>query len=697
MKYKHVARKSLQNSQTPHKLFGFSLLNLLICVVVTACENNNSDEGFLSVTPTELAFGAHDNVSKALTVQTNAKNWSATPSENWITASQGMDKLTVSVKNHTETTGRTGSITVTAGSATPVTVTVTQALAPTTLSVTPSTLFFFGLYVTPAQTVTVATNFVSWNYSCDAQWLTFEKLDDQLSVAVSEFNSGTVERKATITVTADDKTEVIEVTQDFLQTVDVGVGASTGVSVMSIGVELDPHFFSQNVTRNADPADWDKIIVKRVTDMKISSFRVMVFPEWYEPVNDNNDPSVTSWDKLTFNSQEMQSLYKVLDLAQKNDISVTLVLWGAHKLNMCLLEPEYAHIKDHFLAENNSYNNWMVAPKNIEEWCENFSVLVQYLLESKKYTCVREITPMNEPSYSYNIDGTVSSAKYVEMCKKLDARFKADNIRNKVRFNLSDDAENVQFLKTCTTGLSDVADIFNSHTYLFGYETNNSVIIKWEQNNLNLTNASGKKHFVGEFGSNQTVGASRQKDIDLYERGVLMARIVLNFLNAGASGVSYWSLLDQYYSRFDSYAQMQQLGLWRSKKVDYASEPYFNDIKRDYQPRPQYYAYSLLTRFIRPGADVHPIDLNDKTSAATAFKSENGKWTYVFANGSALKSYAITNGYGGADGEYDVYRYKNGELPDDDSMIQPSESVRTKDQKLEILIPSQSVVVCKQK
>ena len=63
MKYKHVARKNLQNPQAPRKLFGFSLLNLFICMVVFAdCKNNNSDENFLLVMQTKLAFGANDDV-----------------------------------------------------------------------------------------------------------------------------------------------------------------------------------------------------------------------------------------------------------------------------------------------------------------------------------------------------------------------------------------------------------------------------------------------------------------------------------------------------------------------------------------------------------------------------------------------------------------------------------------------------------
>src|SRR5699024_8956488 len=104
---------------------------------------------------------------------------------------------------------------------------------------------------------------------------------------------------------------------------EVTIGEATPVTLEAVGVEFDPHFFSQNLTRNdgAKSADWE-LIVRRVRSMELQKFRVMVLPEWYEPVNDNEDPNVTDWDKFTFRSQEMHSLYKVLDLAQELEIEV---------------------------------------------------------------------------------------------------------------------------------------------------------------------------------------------------------------------------------------------------------------------------------------------------------------------------------------------------------------------------------------
>lgn len=94
----------------------------------------------------------------------------------------------------------------------------------------------------------------------------------------------------------------------------------TGVTLEGLGVELDPHFLSQNVTRDdgATVQDWTDIVVRRVQGMQVQRLRVMLLPHWWMP----------EADTLTFDSPEMMSVRAVLDLAMQTDAEVTLVLWG---------------------------------------------------------------------------------------------------------------------------------------------------------------------------------------------------------------------------------------------------------------------------------------------------------------------------------------------------------------------------------
>ena len=111
---------------------------------------------------------------------------------------------------------------------------------------------------------------------------------------------------------------------------ELKVGLSTARETNGIGVEFDPHFLSQNLAKGAAKEDWE-IVQRRVKELKLQKFRVQVLPEWFEPVNDNDDPDTVNWDSITKDTEEMKSLYAVLDLAEEVSANVNITLWGVSK------------------------------------------------------------------------------------------------------------------------------------------------------------------------------------------------------------------------------------------------------------------------------------------------------------------------------------------------------------------------------
>lgn len=134
---------------------------------------------------------------------------------------------TFNVTTAENTTGasRTGTITVTAGDADPVTVTVTQE-AQDTLSVSPESLTF-DYTGTPAQDVTVTTSASSFAATADQAWVSIGQSAGSFTVSAAENTTG-ASRTATITVTAGTAAPVtVTVTQNAQATLEVSPTALT--------------------------------------------------------------------------------------------------------------------------------------------------------------------------------------------------------------------------------------------------------------------------------------------------------------------------------------------------------------------------------------------------------------------------------------------------------------------------------------
>lgn len=184
-------------------------LNLLMLSVAafalffTACGGNETAKDKLSVTPEDLEFTAGDSEEQIVDVNTNVKSWSASTSSKWITISEGGADFSVTVENYTNTgASRTGRITVKAGEADPVTVTVTQLAAEVnTLSVSTNEINY-AINETGNKTVTVTTNASSWEASESVDWISTAKQGSTLTVTVNSLNEGASTREANITLTA---------------------------------------------------------------------------------------------------------------------------------------------------------------------------------------------------------------------------------------------------------------------------------------------------------------------------------------------------------------------------------------------------------------------------------------------------------------------------------------------------------------
>ena len=102
-------------------------------------------------------------------------------------------------------------------------------------------------------------------------------------------------------------------------------------------------------------------------------FRVEIDMRMYEPERGHFD-----WD-----NEEMQALYRILDHCQANQADVLLaqmwqdVAWNAHE-GVCRLQS---------------------APKSVDDFAAGLGTLLERLVKTKKYTCIRWLTVGNEPGF----------------------------------------------------------------------------------------------------------------------------------------------------------------------------------------------------------------------------------------------------------------------------------------------------------
>jgi len=170
----------------------------------------------LSVTPTEVKYGAAETGNKTIEVSTDAPSWDfVNPNVDWMQLTKQVNQLIVNVAtvNPSTSEDRVATIIFKSGNAPELPLKVTQS-PRNSLSVSSSQLTY-----TPAgstQTVTVTTNAPSWSAtSSNTSWLTLEVNNNVLSVIAAK-NTTTSNRTATITFKAGTATDVsVSVTQSF--------------------------------------------------------------------------------------------------------------------------------------------------------------------------------------------------------------------------------------------------------------------------------------------------------------------------------------------------------------------------------------------------------------------------------------------------------------------------------------------------
>ena len=203
------------------KHFKFVCILVLGVISLTGCQKNN--QNILLINHGQLTM-PQDGGNETITLQTDAGSWNiVNPGSSWLTlsSSSGTDKnatITITVSTRT-TTLRADTLVISAGSANPVKVIVTQLASAYLYNLTAGKASLTFTQAGNTDTLSITSEASQWDINSKATWLQFSqstggKGNTVIKVTASQ-NTETSTRTDTITLSAQDAPTIkIPVTQN---------------------------------------------------------------------------------------------------------------------------------------------------------------------------------------------------------------------------------------------------------------------------------------------------------------------------------------------------------------------------------------------------------------------------------------------------------------------------------------------------
>ena len=239
----------------------------MVAAAVLSCKKDEIKQETLEVSPSEdLRFLAKGNEYAVLTISTNASTYEV-DAEKWVITQKDGNKLSVNVEDN-KSAERSCDMTISAGTAEPVVIKITQAAGEAdAISVAPTSLLFRASGNEP-QTLTVTTNVEDWTYVADfgkneqEDWFTVTPDDadpKSLTVTVTDYTETDGERTGSIDFSAGEAKVSVPVRQSARDMVEVTPSEPLTFSwndAERVALEVTTTADSWDVAVDADAQSW---------------------------------------------------------------------------------------------------------------------------------------------------------------------------------------------------------------------------------------------------------------------------------------------------------------------------------------------------------------------------------------------------------------------------------------------------------
>jgi hypothetical protein len=352
---------------------------------------------------------------------------------------------------------------------------------------------------------------------------------------------------------------------------------------LGFGAEWDSHAYNANGITDADFA----LISRRIEWMRLPIVRIMMQAKWVYKGNNQFD-----WE-----TPEMKSLYRHLDLCQRRGMSVILTDWG--------VEPQWLKTPG-------------IADVGDAKYAEVIGTYMSHLIERKGYNCIKYFVMVNEPNWEVK-----EWSRWKKGVQNVYAQFQKRGLDKKVLFTGSDQSSSDSWHMMAVDQLQSTLGAYDIHRYVGEPQVRLGRIYDyyremWQYALDKDPRARQKPFIVAESGVTGVGASSSQNPLTATpEYGVWMTDYAIQATNAGSSAVLTWMLDDNSHVGFT-------WGMWKSKKDNFALKPWF-------------YTWSLLSRTVPPGSKIYRVaatnpKLRVLAAQLPATSSAASGWTFCLVN-----------------------------------------------------------------
>lgn len=381
-------------------------------------------------------------------------------------------------------------------------------------------------------------------------------------------------------------------------------------SYIGNGAQWDPYQLDYGKGKlKISNSDWEKLY-KRLDFMRPQFIRIMI-----------NTSSFLDNGKFT-PEKGMETLSKMLDYCQSRNVTVMFGDWGWSLLN----------VREATINE-----------KNMKHAAE----LVDYLVNTKGYSCIKYYNLINEPNGNWSATNTSyplwasSISQFHKNTGDLGLNEKVGIVGPDIAIWGKDEA---WWIDSCAALMSDIIQLYDIHTYPSKITVNSGEyadIISAYKKSV----PEGKKIVMGEIGfkfveeadslylrennrrAKEKEHASLQDSqmfVYDYIYGTDMADALFQTVNSGYSGSVVWMLDDAMHSN-ESPDKLKIWGFW-----NIFGEEQFGAEEENV--RPWYYAWSLVTKYMPSGSKIYKTEVSADNNIKAIISEKEGKYMLAIVN-----------------------------------------------------------------